>query len=40
MCPNTLDILSRTVAISTDPFWTQDEVGSLTDKLLDAAQAM
>jgi 8-amino-3,8-dideoxy-alpha-D-manno-octulosonate transaminase len=40
MCPNTLDILSRTVAISTDPFWTQGEVGSLTDKLLDAAQAM
>ena len=40
MCPNTLEILSRTVAISTDPFWTQDKVDSLTDNILDAAQAM
>jgi dTDP-4-amino-4,6-dideoxygalactose transaminase len=40
MCPNTLDILARTVAISTSPFWKADEVNALTDKLVDAAQAM
>jgi dTDP-4-amino-4,6-dideoxygalactose transaminase len=40
MCPNTLDILARTVAISTDPFWTAEQVGSLVAHLLDAAEAM
>lgn len=38
MCPNTLDILERTVAISTSPFWTPDEVNELTDNLIGAAQ--
>ena len=40
MCPNTLDILARTVAIATDPFWTQDEVAMLIHRLLDAAEAL
>ena len=40
MCPNTLDILARTVAIATDPFWTPDEVGGLIARLLDAAEAL
>ncbi|MBN1937239.1 MAG: DegT/DnrJ/EryC1/StrS family aminotransferase [Anaerolineae bacterium] len=40
MCPNTLDILARTVAIATDPFWTDDQVRELIAKLLDAAEAI
>ena len=40
MCPHTLDILGRTVAISTDPFWTEDEVSGLIARLLDAAEAI
>ena len=40
MCPNTLDILARTVAIPTDPFWTPEEVGGLIARLLDAAEAI
>jgi dTDP-4-amino-4,6-dideoxygalactose transaminase len=40
MCPDTLDILARTVAISTSPFWEPDEVNSLTDKLVGAAQVL
>jgi 8-amino-3,8-dideoxy-alpha-D-manno-octulosonate transaminase len=40
MCPDTLDILERTVAISTSPFWEPDEVNSLTDKLVGAAQVL
>jgi 8-amino-3,8-dideoxy-alpha-D-manno-octulosonate transaminase len=40
MCPNTLDILRRTVAIGTSPFWEPDEVNELTDKLVGVAQAL
>jgi len=40
MCPNTLDILARTVAIATNPFWTPDEVSGLIARLLDAAEAL
>jgi len=40
MCPNTLDILARTVAVSTDPFWTPDQVNALADKLDTAARAL
>jgi dTDP-4-amino-4,6-dideoxygalactose transaminase len=40
MCPNTLDILARTVAISTSPFWTPEEVSALIARLLDAAEAI
>ena len=40
MCPHTLDILARTVAISTDPFWTPEEVAGLVARLLDAAEAI
>jgi len=40
MCPNTLDILARTVGISTSPFWEPPEINELTDKLVDAGQAM
>ena len=40
MCPNTLDILARTVAVATDPFWTPDEVSGLIARLLDAAEAI
>jgi 8-amino-3,8-dideoxy-alpha-D-manno-octulosonate transaminase len=40
MCPNTLDILARTVGISTSPFWEPPEINALTDQLLGAAQAV
>lgn len=40
MCPNTLDILARTVAIATDPFWTEREVGGLVDRVLGAAKEL
>jgi hypothetical protein len=40
MCPNTLSILARTVAVSTSPFWEPDEVNALTDKLTSAARSM
>jgi dTDP-4-amino-4,6-dideoxygalactose transaminase len=40
MCPNTLDILARTVNISTNPFWTQGQVDALVDGLLDAARVV
>lgn len=40
MCPNTLDILSRTVAIPTDPFWTDEQVSDLIARLLDAAESL
>jgi dTDP-4-amino-4,6-dideoxygalactose transaminase len=40
MCPNTLDILARTVAIGTDPFWTEEEVEGIVGHLLGAAKAM
>ena len=38
--PNPLDILSRTVGVSTDPFWTSEEVNALTDALCDAARGL
>ncbi len=40
MCPRTLDILARTVGVSTSPFWEPPEVNALTDKLVEAAQAL
>ncbi len=40
MCPNTLDILARTVGIPTDPFWSADDVSALIARLLDAAEAI
>jgi dTDP-4-amino-4,6-dideoxygalactose transaminase len=40
MCPKTLDILARTVAISTDPFWTPEQISHLVARLLDAAEAI
>jgi dTDP-4-amino-4,6-dideoxygalactose transaminase len=40
MCPDTLDILSRTVGISTDPFWKPHEVNELTDALCDVARSL
>lgn len=40
MCPQTLDVLSRTVGVSTNPFWEPDEVNALTDKLISAAASI
>lgn len=40
MCPRTLDILARTVAISTNPFWSEAQVDDLIATLLAAARAM
>jgi dTDP-4-amino-4,6-dideoxygalactose transaminase len=40
MCPNTLDILARTVAIGTDPFWDPDQVNALADKLVGVAERL
>ena len=40
MCPNTLDILARTVSVSVNPFWEPEEVNRMTDDLVAAADAM
>lgn len=40
MCPHTLDILSCTVGVSTNPFWEPAEINALTDKLVEAARAL
>jgi dTDP-4-amino-4,6-dideoxygalactose transaminase len=40
MCPRTLNILARTVAVGTSPFWEPPEINALTDKLVQAAQAV
>jgi len=40
MCPRTLDILARTVAISTDPFWTQEQIDALIDGLAEGAKSL
>jgi dTDP-4-amino-4,6-dideoxygalactose transaminase len=40
MCPNTLDILARTVAIESNPLWTEAQVDGLVDNLVDAARTI
>ncbi|MBN1219430.1 MAG: hypothetical protein JXM69_10910, partial [Anaerolineae bacterium] len=40
MCPRTLDITARTVALDTNPFWTESEVNTLLDHLFAAAKAL
>ncbi len=37
MCPNTLDILARTVSIATNPFWDDAQVDRLITHLIDTA---
>lgn len=38
MCPKTLDILSRTVYISMNPDWTEEEINALIEKIRAAKQ--
>jgi 8-amino-3,8-dideoxy-alpha-D-manno-octulosonate transaminase len=40
MCPNTLDILARTVTVGVSPFWEPDQVNVLTDHLVEAAACL
>ncbi|MBN1992420.1 MAG: aminotransferase class I/II-fold pyridoxal phosphate-dependent enzyme [Anaerolineae bacterium] len=40
MCPRTLDITARTVALDTNPFWTESEVNTLLDHLFAAARTL
>ncbi|MFC1975213.1 DegT/DnrJ/EryC1/StrS family aminotransferase [Chloroflexota bacterium] len=40
MCPHTLDILTRTVAIDTHPFWSETQVNTVIDHLFKAVKAL
>ncbi|MBN1139279.1 MAG: DegT/DnrJ/EryC1/StrS family aminotransferase [Anaerolineae bacterium] len=40
MCPRTLDILARTVAIGTNPFWSDEQVEGLVETLRGAAKEL